>query len=190
MTLNSQMSCACCSPALSRRSMLKSAAGLGLASAMGLGALAPSARAASGHYEAMLVNCIDPRFTTLSHRYMGMIAGVEREKLGDVYSQFVIAGGPLGAVHPAFKNWHNTFWDNLDITVKLHHIQRVVAISHRDCGAAKLAFGEDGVKDKATETESHGESLAQFRAAVRKRHPKLSVITGIMDLSGRVDLLG
>jgi hypothetical protein len=29
-----------------------------------------------------------------------------------------------------------------------------------------------------------------FRAAVNKRHPKLSVITGVMDLSGRVDMIG
>jgi len=190
MSLGTPMSCMCCPPLNERRSMLKSAAGFGLLGAMGMGAFTPFAQAASGNYEAMLVNCIDPRFTSMSHRYMGMIAGVPREKLGDVYSHFVMAGGPIGAVHPAFKNWHNTFFDNLDITVKLHHIQRVIALSHRDCGAAKLAFGEDGVKDKSTETDSHAESLAQFRAAVRKRHPKLSVITGIMDLSGRVDLVG
>jgi hypothetical protein len=33
-------------------------------------------------------------------------------------------------------------------------------------------------------------ALAMFRQAVNKRHPKLSVITGIMDTNGRVDLVG
>ncbi|NBT35636.1 MAG: hypothetical protein EBT03_08895 [Betaproteobacteria bacterium] len=185
-----QSACACCSPiaqAQTRRGFLAAGAALTAAGVMGLGR---SARAASGNYEAMLVNCIDPRFTTLSWRYMGMLSGVDREKLGDNYSQFVMAGGPLGVVHPAFKAWHATFFDNLDITVKLHHIKRVVGISHRDCGAAKLALGADAVSGKEVETGSHAEVLAAFRQAVVKRHPKLSVITGIMDLEGRVDLVG
>jgi hypothetical protein len=135
-------------------------------------------QAASGNYEAMLVNCIDPRFTTLSWQYMGLLQGIGREKLSDNYSQFVIAGGPIGAVHPKFSAWHKAYWDNLDITVSLHHIKRVVGITHRDCGAAKLAFGEDKVANKEIETESHAEALNEFRRQVQKRHPKLSVITG------------
>ncbi len=148
------------------------------------------ASAAGGNYEAMLVNCIDPRFTTLSWQYMGLLSGVDREKLGDNYSHFVMAGGPIGAVHPKFAPWHKTYWDNLEISVGLHHIKRVVALTHRDCGAAKLAFGADKVGDRDTETVSHAEALMAFRKEVNSRHPKLSVITGIMDLKGRVDLVG
>jgi hypothetical protein len=32
--------------------------------------------------------------------------------------------------------------------------------------------------------------LNEFRRQVLKRHPKLSVITGVMSLDGRVDLIG
>jgi carbonic anhydrase len=101
-----------------------------------------------------------------------------------------MAGGPIGAVHPKFAAWHATYFDNLDVTVSLHHIKRVIAVSHRDCGAAKLAFGADAVSDKVKETEAHSEALSMFRQAVNKRHPKLSVLTGIMDTNGRVDLVG
>jgi hypothetical protein len=185
--------CACCGPLQlagnhSRRGFL--AAGAATV-AGGLLGMAPfQAQAASGNYEAMLVNCIDPRFTTLSWQYMGLLQGIGREKLSDNYSQFVIAGGPIGAVHPKFSAWHKAYWDNLDITVSLHHIKRVVGITHRDCGAAKLAFGEDKVANKEIETESHAEALNEFRRQVQKRHPKLSVITGVMSLDGRVDLIG
>ena len=134
--------------------------------------------------------CIDPRFTTLSWQYMGLLQGVSRDKLEDNYSHFVMAGGPIGAVHPKFEAWHKTYWDNLDVTVSLHHIKRVVGVTHRDCGAAKLAFGEAAVSKRESETESHSEALAAFRDMVKKRHPKLSVITGIMDVSGKVDLVG
>ncbi len=184
--------CACCSPLRlagpSRRDLLK-LGGAGLLA--GAAALSPlGARAASGNYEATLLNCIDPRFTTLSWQYMGLLSGVSREKLTDNYSQFVIAGGPIGAVHPKFSAWHKAYWDNLDITVQLHHIKRVVALTHRDCGAAKLAFGDARVATKDNETEAHTESLMEFREQVKKRHPKLSVITGIMSVDGRVDLIG
>jgi hypothetical protein len=188
--------CACCTPP-----ELKSAAGLDRRSFLGLGAagalagglsmVAPQASwAGGGSYESMLVNCIDPRFTTLSWQYMGLLQGVSRDKLEDNYSHFVMAGGPIGAVHPKFEAWHKTYWENLDITVSLHHIKRVVGLTHRDCGAAKLAFGEAAVSKKEAESEAHGEALAMFREAVKKRHPKLSVITGVMDTNGKVDLMG
>lgn len=183
--------CPCCSPSpatASRRRFLGAGAA---ALAAGLAGVMPGrALAGGGSYEAMLVNCIDPRFTTLSWQYMGLLSGVDREKLGDNYSHFVMAGGPIGAVHPKFAPWHKTFWDNLDITVGLHRIKRVVALSHRDCGAAKLAFGPDRVTERDIETESHAEAMTIFRKEVNARHPKLSVITGIMDLNGRVDLVG
>ena len=188
--------CACCTPpeklrgqAMGRRDFLNwGAAG---AMATGLALASPGMSwAGGGNYESTLINCIDPRFTTLSWQYMGLLQGVSRDKLEDNYSHFVMAGGPIGAVHPKFAAWHKTFWDNLDITVGLHHIKRVVALSHRDCGAAKLAFGEDKVATREVETESHAAVLSEFRSQVNKRHPKLSVITGIMDLTGRVDLIG
>jgi len=164
-----------CGCALPRRGLLGLSAGL---------LLAGSARAAGGNYEAMLLNCIDPRFTSFSLAWMG------RENMRDQYSQFVIAGGPIGAVHPRFAAWHQAFWDNLEITVGLHHIKKVVALTHRDCGAAGLAFGPAGVATPAAETASHTEVLRSFRAEVARRQPALGVVTGIMALDGSVELAG
>jgi hypothetical protein len=155
---------------------------LGLAAAAGLAALAPRhARAASGNYEAMLVNCIDPRFTTGSFLWMSS------HGLRDRYSHFVIAGGPIGAVHPRFEGWHAAYWENLAVSVQLHNIRRVNALTHRDCGAAKLAFGEAAVATRAAETEAHATALRAFRAEVARRQPALRVETGIMNLDGTVD---
>src|SRR5262249_31621831 len=90
--------------------------------------------ASGGNYEAMLVNCIDPRFITGSGIYMGARGFKDR------YSHFVIAGGPIGIVSPRFAEWQKTFWDNLDITVRLHDIKRVVGLTPRDCDIAMAAF--------------------------------------------------
>jgi len=108
----------------------------------------------------------------------------------DRYSQFVIAGGPIGAIHTRFASWHSAFWDNLDITVQLHNIKRVVALTHRDCGAAKLAFGDAAVATRQAETASHAESLRAFTAETRRRKPALTVLAGIMDLNGSVEVVG
>lgn len=159
-----------------RRGLL-TLAGAGLVSAL----LGGKASAASGDYDAMLVNCIDPRFTTSSMRYM------QTNNMQDRYSHFVIAGGPIGAIHSRFAGWHTAFWDNLDVTVQLHNIKRVVALTHRDCGAAKLAFGEAAVSNRTAETTSHAESLRAFQAEMKRRKPALAVACGIMDLNGSVE---
>ena len=168
--------CGCIRPELGRRGLISAASML-----LGLGVFTRPASAASGDYEAMLVNCIDPRFTTSSLGYMAASG------MRDRYSQFVVAGGPIGAVHPRFASWHSSFWDNLDITVQLHSIKQVVAVTHRDCGAAKLAFGDAAVATRHTETAAHAEALRAFAAEVRRRKPKLAVMTGIMDLNGSVE---
>lgn len=164
-----------CLPSLSRRGLF----GLGLAGAV----TAAFPALAAGGYEAMLFNCIDPRFTTSSLLYMS------GRGLRDKYSQFVIAGGPIGAVAPAFADWHKTFWDNLGITVQLHKIKRVIGLTHRDCGAAYVAYGEALRTDKALETAKQSEALRQFRAEVGKRQPALIVETGIMALDGSVQVV-
>ncbi len=98
-----QAGCPCCSPVssgTSRRQFLATGAAV-LAGGM-MGFVPGRSMAGGGNYEAMLINCIDPRFTTLSWQYMGLLSGVDREKLGDNYSHFVMAGGPIGAIHPKF----------------------------------------------------------------------------------------
>ncbi|MBM3645391.1 MAG: hypothetical protein FJX02_13760 [Alphaproteobacteria bacterium] len=154
----------------------------GLASAGAIASGVP-ARAAGGSYEAMLVNCIDPRFTTSSWAWM---AG---RGFKDLYSQFTIAGGPIGVVSPRFQDWHGAFWDNLAITVQLHSVKRVVGLTHRDCGAAALAFPNSAKGDRAMENLDHAGALRVFAAAVRTRQPALRVDLGIMALDGSVDLV-
>lgn len=148
---------------------------------------ATPAAAASSNYDAMLVNCIDPRFTSEHFAAMARLNGVERQTMPDNYSHFVLAGGALGTVHPAFKKWHDTFWENLAVSVDLHKIRRVVGLTHRDCGAAKIALGEAAVADRTAETRSHGEWLRNFSQAVRDRHPQLQVVTGIIDFDGSIE---
>jgi carbonic anhydrase len=97
------------------------------------------------------------------------------------------AGAAIGAVAPKFNGWHQTFWDNLGASIQLHNIPAVIAINHRDCGAAKIAYGDAAVANRDAETATHRKSLLEFRAEVAKRFPKLRVELGLMDLNGKVE---
>ena len=73
--------------------------------------------------------------------------------------------------------------------MQLHHIKRVIAIDHRDCGAAKIAYGDAKVANPKIETETHRAALAEFRKEMGARHPALKVETYLMSVNGRVEML-
>ncbi len=174
-------SCSCCADLLrgmfGRRRFLTMAGMAGAALA-----LPATGRAAEGHYEAMLLTCIDPRFPENSAAYMR-----GRNMMGK-YSQFSFAGASIGVVAPAFVSWQPAFWENLAASMELHHIPKIIAMNHRDCGAAKIAYGGAAVADAATETATHKTALDAFRAEVKKRQPTLAVETGLMAVDGKVEM--
>jgi carbonic anhydrase len=173
--------CACCGDMLrtrfDRRRFLHLTAGAGLMVAF------PSlAYAAEGNYDAMLVTCIDPRFPEPTIKYMQ-----GRQMVGK-YSQFTFAGASIGVVAPAFKDWSKTFWDNLAASIELHNIPKVIAMNHRDCGAAKIAYGAEAVANPTIETATHKAALMEFGKQVAERQPKLQVELGLMALDGKVEM--
>jgi carbonic anhydrase len=158
---------------------------LHLTAGAGLLAVFPSlAFGAEGNYDAMLLTCIDPRMPEPTINYMK-----SRNMIGK-YSQFTFAGAAIGVVAPAFKDWEKTFWDNLAASIQLHHIPKVIAMDHRDCGAAKIAYGPEKVANPTIETATHKAALVEFRKQVGERHPKLAVETGLMTLDGKVEMFG
>jgi hypothetical protein len=114
-----EASCLCCSDLLNGkfdRRLFVRAVAIGGATL----AIAPYlALAAEGNYEAMVLSCIDPRMQEPVHKYT-----VDQNLTGK-FSQFVIAGASIGVVAPAFKDWHQAFWDNLGTSIQLHHIKKV-----------------------------------------------------------------
>ena len=64
----------------------------------------------------------------------------------------------------------------------------MIAIDHRDCGAAKIAYGADKVANPKVETETHREAMASFRKQVKEKFPQLGVETGLMALNGKIEM--
>jgi len=173
--------CACCAPpfirahAPGRRVMLGLAAGL-----IGAAALPRAARATTT-YDSMLLTCIDPRFVAPVGAWM------DSQGLKGKFSQFAIAGAAVGVVAPSFATWSPAFWDNLGASIQLHGIKRVVVVGHRDCGAAKIAYGAEAVATPAAETALHRRVFAEFTTQLAAKQPTMGIAGGLMALDGSVE---
>jgi carbonic anhydrase len=64
----------------------------------------------------------------------------------------------------------------------------VIAMNHRDCGAAKIAYGAEKVANKDIETQTHKAALMEFKKQVAQRQPKLQVELGLMAVDGSVEM--
>jgi hypothetical protein len=63
-----------------------------------------------------------------------------------------------------------------------------MAMNHRDCGAAKIAYGEAKVANAQIETETHKAALMEFKKQANERQPKLNVDLGLMSIDGKVEM--
>ena len=119
-------------------------------------------------YEAMVLSCIDPRFQPKVYKYL------KNKKLIGKYSSFTIAGAGIGVTHNKFKKWHTTFWDNLNTSIKLHKINKLIVINHKDCAAAKIANGKKKF-NSLIENKIHKKSFEAINKVINTKYPKLKV---------------
>ena len=118
---------------------------------------------------------MDPRFQPKVFKYL------KAKKLTGKYSSFTIAGAGIGVTHKKFKKWHSTFIDNLSTSIKLHKINKLIVINHKDCGAAKIVNG----KKKFTsiiENKIHKDSFKVIKKTLNKKFPNLKIYFKILSL--------
>ena len=126
-------------------------------------------------YEAMVLSCMDPRFQTKVYKYL------RKKKLSGKYSSFTIAGAAIGVTAKKFKKWHSTCLDNLSTSIKLHKINKLIVINHRDCGAAKIVNGEKKF-NSTIENKIHKDSFKKLKKVLNKKFPLLKINFKILSL--------
>ena len=131
-------------------------------------------------YKAMVLSCIDPRFQSVVFSYL------KKRKLKGKYSSFTIAGSAIGVTAPKFKKWHKTFWDNLETSIKLHKIKKLIVINHRDCGAAKIINGKKKF-DNFNETKIHKNSFIKIKKRFKNKYPNLKIETNLVSLNKYIE---
>ena len=134
----------------------------------------------SKKYKAMVLSCIDPRFQPIVYNYL------KRKKLSGQYSSFTIAGSAIGVTAPKFKRWHKTFWENINTSVKIHKIKKLIVINHRDCGVAKIINGSKKF-NKSNETKIHKTSFKKIKSIFYKKYPSLKIELSLISLNKKIE---
>lgn len=161
---------------LSRRRMLRTAA----AGAALFAAPMMPLPAAAGHAGALLLSCMDYRLLDDVVRYM------DSRALTNNYDQVILAGASLGVTTSLYPAWGETFWSHLQLSLDLHHVNKLIILDHRDCGAYKAIFGQDYAAEPQRETEIHALQMKELRGLVAEKHPDLPTELLLMSLDGSV----
>src|SRR3989338_5169356 len=114
--------------------------------------------------DTLLITCIGYRFAVANQ---GLIN--EALKLKDNYDHISIPGGIYNLVTPETRE---LLFSKFALSVKLHLINRVVIISHKDCGAygGSATFGSE-----IAENENLCSDLRKARALLIEKYPTLEV---------------
>ncbi len=110
---------------------------------------------------ALLVSCID-------FRVQKTVEDWARQNLGEKqYDRVALAGGAKD--FPAIMN-------QIDLSVKLHAIKKLVLMNHQDCGA----YGHEGTE------EIHRRDLLAAAQTVTSKYPFLKIETYFVHLDGQI----
>lgn len=109
---------------------------------------------------ALLVSCID-------FRVQPLVEAWARQNLGPKnYDRVALAGG--------VKDF-SAIMSQIDLSVKLHGVKKIILMNHEDCGA----YGESGTE------ENHRQDLLSAAQTVKSKYPDLTVETYFVHLDGQ-----
>jgi len=136
--------------------------------------------------DVLLLTCMDFRFFI---KIAEMMKGIK-------YDHVILAGAALGAMtivppkdEPLKPDWHTTFFDHLDLAIKLHSVKKVVVLEHRDCGA----YGPKGFgllpADPTDEQERKAHEHQVDLLSAKLRPYDLYFCSFLMDVPAESDVL-
>jgi len=138
------------------------------------------ARAAEHQAKALVLSCIDFRFLETERYFLSL------QHLSNQYDWTALAGASLalsGFPHTAEAE---AFWDQLELSHKLHHITKVIVLDHQDCGAYASKIDPELSSDQEREQQVHGDYLNRAYWEIRKRYPDIKVELYFVTLNAEV----
>lgn len=127
--------------------------------------------------QALIIHCIDFRFQQSLQKFIadkGLTGQI------DVVS---LAGAAKNFANPKQESDKEFLMRQIDISVKLHAIQKVLIVNHQDCGAYG---GSDVFTNFAHEEKEYKKDMTHLKDAIVAKYPNLTVENYIALLGGDV----
>ena len=151
-----------------RRQFLRycvAAGGLGIASLIN----PPIALAEKKVPKALILSCIDYRILEAERYFLSL------QNLGGQYDFTALAGASLAVSGLPHQYDADAFWDQLDISYRLHNITKVIILDHEDCSVYEYKIDPNLTKNPELELSTHTEYLSRAYWAIRDRYPELNI---------------
>ncbi len=143
----------------------------------------PSVAQASEKTKALVLTCIDFRFVNFEHDFL------REQNLDDQYDWLALAGASLALADFPSHAETETFWEQLDLSYRLHHIEKVIILDHQDCGAYSSKVDPRLSQDYPREERLHRYYLSQAYWLLKNRCPDLEVELYFVKLNQEVEAI-
>jgi carbonic anhydrase len=151
-----------------RRQFLRHLIGTG--AVIAANTIAPAAaRAEQKVPKALVLSCIDYRILEAERYFLSL------QNLGGQYDFTALAGASLALSGMPNQYDADAFWDQLDISYRLHHIKKVIILDHQDCSVYEYKIDPNLTANPELELTTHTEYLSRAYWAIRDRYPDLNI---------------
>jgi carbonic anhydrase len=151
-----------------RRQFLRHLVGAGVPIAASILFPAP-ANAEKKVPKALVLSCIDYRILEAERYFLSL------QNLGGQYDFTALAGASLALSGMPHQYDAEAFWDQLDISYRLHQIKKVLILDHQDCSVYKYKIDPSLTDNPELELTTHTEYLSRAYWAIRDRYPDLNI---------------
>jgi carbonic anhydrase len=156
------------SPIANRRQFLRYLIGAGVMTTASL--IDPAiARAEKKVPKALVLSCIDYRILEAERYFLSL------QNLGGQYDFVALAGASLALSGLPHQYDAEAFWDQLDISYRLHQIKKVMILDHEDCSVYEYKIDPNLASSPELELSTHTEYLSRAYWAIRDRYPDLNI---------------
>jgi carbonic anhydrase len=133
--------------------------------------------------KALVLTCMDYRFVDCTKKKLDEMG------YGNAYDLHSIAGASLAfeSMTVYDKNYLKETIDyHIQTAIALHEIEEFIIIDHKDCGAYKVRYGEETMKD--SEMGLHKSNCSNMYRLVKTKYPDLKVSAYLIGRDDFIDM--
>lgn len=131
--------------------------------------------------KACVINCIDFRIQKFVFKYLN-----ENDYIGNS-DLLMVAGAGRDLISPMKPEYGEYLWNQLNISVSLHHIDEIVVIEHQDCGAYALDGLIPGNLEVSVDKPMHQEIAKKVISKLNEKYPEIVIKYLYATLDGNVE---